>query len=76
MCAWLYAVRAVAQGEELVWDYRLDVKSSKEAYAVWACACGAETCRGTMVNPEKLRGRKAPGKARAVHAAGDAATEP
>ena len=73
--AWLYAVRAVAQGEELVWDYRLDVKSSKEAYAVWACACGAETCRGTMVNPEKLRGRKAPGKARTARAGGDTAAE-
>ncbi len=56
--AWLYTLRAVRCGEELVWDYRLDVKSRKAAYALWACACGAENCRGTMANPEGLRGGK------------------
>lgn len=50
--AWLYALRDVTRGEELVWDYRLDVKSKKEAYARWACACGAASCRRTMANPE------------------------
>jgi SET domain-containing protein len=53
--AWLYTIKEVKQGEELMWDYRLDVKSRKEAYSTWACACGAETCRGTMANPEAIR---------------------
>ncbi len=50
--AWLYALRTVKKGEELVWDYRLDVKSRTEAYSNWACACGAEECRGTMADPD------------------------
>jgi hypothetical protein len=53
--AWLYTLRDVRQGEELVWDYRLDVESRKEAYSDWACACGAEKCRRTMANPDKFR---------------------
>lgn len=56
--AWLFALRAIEQGEELVWDYRLTVKSRKDAYSLWACRCGAKTCRGTMANPELLNGRK------------------
>ena len=53
--AWLHALRDIKQGEELVWDYRLDVRSHKAAYADWACACGAEECRGTMADPERIR---------------------
>ena len=55
--AWLYALRDIKCGEELVWDYRLDVRSRKDAYSRWACTCGAKTCRGTMANPEGLRQR-------------------
>ncbi len=54
--AWLHALRDIRQGEELVWDYRLDIKSKKVAYADWACACGAEECRGTMADPDKIKG--------------------
>lgn len=53
--AWLHALRDIKQDEELVWDYRLVVKSRKEAYSRWACACGAPSCRGTMANPELFR---------------------
>lgn len=49
--AWLYTLRKVAKGEELVWDYRLEVESEREAFADWACACGAAECRGTMADP-------------------------
>ena len=62
--AWLYALRDIRPGEELVWDYRLDVRSRKDAYSRWGCACGAATCRGTMANPERFRG--AGGKAKAA----------
>lgn len=56
--AWLHTLFPVKQGEELVWDYRLDVRSRKEAYSLWGCACGAKTCRGTMANPEGIPGAK------------------
>lgn len=52
--AWLYALRPVKKGEELVWDYRLDVASRQEAFTDWACICGAKTCRGTMADPESF----------------------
>lgn len=63
--AWLHALRDIRQGEELVWDYCLDVRSRKAAYADWACACGAEECRGTMADPDKIKGaadNKAPSR--------------
>jgi uncharacterized protein len=66
--AWLYALREIKQGEELVWDYRLDVKSRTQAYSVWACACGAEKCRGTMANPQKLRSPRNKAKSTTVGA--------
>jgi SET domain-containing protein len=47
---WLFALKKIAKGEELVWDYRLEVKSKKEAFSDWACACGARNCRGTMAD--------------------------
>ena len=53
--AWLYALRDIKQGEEVLWDYRLVVTSRKEAASTWACACGAKTCRGTMANPDNFR---------------------
>ena len=58
MHAWLYTLRAVKKDEELVWDYRLDVSSHVAAFSDWACACGAEDCRGTMANPKKIRKKK------------------
>lgn len=58
--AWLYALRNVKKGEELVWDYRLAVKSRKEAFSDWACACGAEACRGTMADPDGLKSARRP----------------
>lgn len=56
--AWLYALKDVKKGEELVWDYRLDVRSRKAAFDDWACACGAEECRGTMADPDRLKPAK------------------
>lgn len=57
--AWLVTLRKVAKGEELVWDYRLEVKSRKAAYTDWTCACSAEDCRGTMADPKGFRDRAA-----------------
>lgn len=57
--AWLYTIKDVRQGEELVWDYRLDVASAAEAYADWACACGAAQCRRTMADTTAFDAKKA-----------------
>lgn len=54
--AWLFTLRKVKKGEELVWDYRLDVESKDEAYSDWACACGADGCRGTMADTDRFNG--------------------
>lgn len=56
--AWLFALRDIKAGEELLWDYRLDIRSRKVAYTDWACACGSDNCRGTMADPKRIRGAK------------------
>jgi SET domain-containing protein len=44
---WIFALRDIAAGEELVWDYNL---YDDEAPAT--CSCGAANCRGTMYSEE------------------------
>jgi SET domain-containing protein len=45
------ARRAIRQGEELTYDYRLslDGRVTKKARAALACRCGAKKCRGSML---------------------------
>jgi uncharacterized protein len=53
---WILALRNIAPGEELVWDYNL---YDDEAPA--PCHCGSPKCRGTMYSREwmaKLRRRE------------------
>ncbi len=50
---WIRAVRNIAPGEELLYDYFL-YDGEGEA----PCTCGAERCRGTMYSPTELRRRK------------------
>jgi len=45
--AWLYALRDIASGEELVWDYNLYDDEEPAP-----CRCGAPKCRGTMYSRE------------------------
>ena len=61
---WIFALREIAPGEELVWDYNL---YDDEAPA--PCYCGSPTCRGTMYSPEwtaKVRRKEASKKRRAT----------
>ncbi len=54
---WLFAIRDIAAGEELVWDYNLYDDEDPAP-----CHCGSRRCRGTMYSREwmaKLRRRKA-----------------
>lgn len=53
---WLLALRDIAAGEELVWDYNLYDDESPAP-----CTCGSANCRGTMYSEEwmeKMRRRE------------------
>lgn len=50
-----YALRDIRAGEELLIDYSLDVDESEDR-SLFACACGADACRGTMLGTADMRG--------------------
>lgn len=61
---WIFALRDIKAGEELVWDYNLYDDESPAP-----CSCGSATCRGTMYSREwmaKIRRREARRKAAAA----------
>ncbi len=54
---WIFALRDIAAGEELLWDYNLYDDEDPAP-----CYCGARKCRGTMYSREwlaKIRRREA-----------------
>ena len=50
---WIVALRDIAPGEELTYDYML-----YDGEGDAPCSCGAKNCRGTMYAPEEIRRRK------------------
>jgi uncharacterized protein len=54
------ALRNIAAGEELNYDYGLiiDEKYTKELKAEYPCWCGASNCRGTLLAPKKKKKKK------------------
>lgn len=46
------ALRPIAAGEELTFDYRLVLEDDDDGdpEGVYACACGSPSCRGTMLD--------------------------
>jgi len=50
---WIRAIRDIAPGEELVYDYFL-----YDGEGAAPCTCGAKNCRGTMYSPKELRKRQ------------------
>jgi len=50
---WIKAIRDIAAGEELTYDYNLYDGDDDEA----ACNCGAANCRKSMYSPEELKRR-------------------
>lgn len=50
---WIIAIRDIAAGEELAYDYFL-YDGEGEA----PCTCGSQECRGTMYSPSEIRKRK------------------
>jgi SET domain-containing protein len=51
------ALCSISAGEELTYDYRLERAEENDIAddLRYACRCGAETCRGTMLAPRKTR---------------------
>lgn len=58
---YFYALRDIARGEELTFDYRLNASSkrrpTKRAREAHACRCGSTNCRGTMLARRSARSR-------------------
>ena len=55
---WIKAIRPIAAGEEITYDYCLYDGGEDEAL----CNCGAKNCRGTMYSREEVKRRKAAAK--------------
>jgi uncharacterized protein len=51
---WIKAIRDIAPGEELTYDYNLYDGDDDEA----RCNCGSTKCRQTMYSPDEIRRRK------------------
>ncbi|MEA5097506.1 MAG: SET domain-containing protein-lysine N-methyltransferase [Burkholderiaceae bacterium] len=54
---YIEALRKIEEGEELTFDYQLDIGSdvTDEDKQRYACCCGAANCRGTMLAPLKRK---------------------
>jgi SET domain-containing protein len=65
---WLVARRDIAAGEELGYDYaiELDERHTPAAKRRYPCCCGAPSCRGTLLRPKHAA---MDAEARAVHKA-------
>lgn len=57
---YIEALRDIPEGEELTYDYNLTREGDygAETEARYACHCGAQTCRGTMLEPRRGRTNK------------------
>ena len=71
---WIFAIRDIGPGEELVWDYNLYDDEDPAP-----CHCGSRKCRGSMYSREwmaKMRRREARKKKRALAASLDGQKKP
>jgi SET domain-containing protein len=52
-------IRSLRAGEELTYDYGIDVgeRLTPRLKRLWACRCGAPRCLGTMLKPKRDRPR-------------------
>jgi SET domain-containing protein len=57
---YIEAITDIAEGEELTYDYAYerDGTEDEEWERLYMCKCGAPTCRGTILAPQKARGKK------------------
>jgi uncharacterized protein len=64
---WIYALRTIRPGEELVYDYQYQRTGDPEEDAsreeFYRCRCGAPACRGSILVPPKKPRPKKPRRA-------------
>jgi uncharacterized protein len=65
---WITAIRNIAAGDEITYDYCLYDGGDDEAI----CNCGAKKCRGTMYSKDEVKRRKAEAKKAAKNRNGKA----
>ena len=53
------AIKTIEKGQEFTYDYNLtrDGTETPETEKQFECRCGAKTCRGTMLEPRKTKGK-------------------
>jgi uncharacterized protein len=53
------SIRAIKPGDELTYDYQIgrDKNDPPDVDEIFACRCGASTCRGSMLWPPKRKAR-------------------
>lgn len=51
----IVALRTIEPGEELAYDYHLDYDGEQDDTTLrrYACLCGTESCRGTILEPRR-----------------------
>jgi SET domain-containing protein len=64
------AIRSIARGEELTYDYQIvrEARDPPDIDEIFACKCGAASCRGTMLWPPR-REQRAPRREKSAAAA-------
>jgi hypothetical protein len=68
------AIKTIQAGEELAYDYQIgrDPEDPPNVDQIFACRCGADKCRGSMLVPPKVRAqqrkRKSPARSAKKHA--------
>ena len=55
----IHAKRTIRAGEELMYDYRLQVEGrlTKAMLKAYECRCGTRRCRGSLLDRKKLAGK-------------------
>jgi len=58
----IITLRPIAAGEEITFDYRIELEGRHTARMkrIWACRCGSRLCHGTMLHPKRGRRRQPP----------------
>lgn len=57
---WIKAIRTIEPGEELTYDYNLDLpgRRPKGWRELYLCRCGSKHCRGTLLAPTEAELKK------------------
>jgi uncharacterized protein len=66
-CVFIETIRTVEPGTELTYDYQIQREDDdpENIDEVFACRCGFEKCRGTMLWPTKRKAKRKPSAKRA-----------